>query len=398
VRVLFVTDWPPTDGGVETYLTQVSGGLAQAGDEVALLASSVGAGRERADYVAPCSDRPAAKALLQIANPGAARTVRRAVAEFRPDVAHVTMFELYLSPGVLLALGDVPTLMNVAYYKTFCPNGLKLLPDDSICGHRAGAVCLGTGCVGPAHWLRDQARYARIRRAVRRAAAAVTCSRYMQAELRRAQIDADWFPWPVLEPRRSFRRVPAAEPLFVYAGRLSREKGVSLILDALARLRREGVAARLRIVGDGRLRARLEEAAAGLGVGEIVDFVGRVEHEEMDEQLADAWAVVAPSLWAEPLGLTPLEAIVRGVPVIGSATGGIAETVEDGRSGLLFPNGDAGALADRMRRVAQGELFADHAVPGEVVRRTRERHGLERHVDGLRARLAATAEGVPLSR
>jgi glycosyltransferase involved in cell wall biosynthesis len=67
-----------------------------------------------------------------------------------------------------------------------------------------------------------------------------------------------------------------------------------------------------------------------------------------------AIAGVVPSAWQEPFGIVALEAMDAGVPVVASATGGLAEVVDDGETGLLVPPGDAGALAD-----AIGRLVAD---------------------------------------
>lgn len=390
MRILLVTDWPEAGGGVETYVTLLARGLGQAGEDVRLLTSSVGGGAAVADYVAFGSRHPVLQSVLQIANPAAARAIRRALGEFQPDVVHVSMFEMHLSPSVLAAVRGVPTVLSIAYYKPVCPNGLKLLPDDSRCTVRQGVVCWRGGCTPLAHWLRDRPRYARIGRGIRGAAAVVACSRWLQRELRDAGIEAQWSAWPIEAPSAGFRRVPAPTPLFVFTGRLAREKGVGTLLRALARAHRQGAGARLRVVGDGPLRPALEHLTAELGLGDAVEFTGWLPQQRVEAQLADAWALVAPSLWAEPLGLTALEAVVRGLPVIASATGGLAETVEHGVSGLLFPNGDADALAACLVDVASGRALAG-GVPHDTVERLKARHDLGRHVAWLRALFAEVA-------
>jgi hypothetical protein len=120
----------------------------------------------------------------------------------------------------------------------------------------------------------------------------------------------------------------------------------------------------------------LEDLTAALLLKEAVTFRGWVAPTEVERELEDAWALVAPSLWAEPLGLVAIEAIVRGVPVVASASGGLGETVQDGVSGLLFPNGDEAALAERLDAVARGRAFPDHQLPAALVRQVRETHGV----------------------
>ena len=140
-------------------------------------------------------------------------------------------------------------------------------------------------------------------------------------------------------------------------------------------------AARLRLAGDGEERAPLERLASSLGVTVSVDFLGRLMPVDVEQELAGAWAAVAPSLWAEPLGLVAAEAIVHGVPVIASATGGLREIVADGRSGLLFPNGDIDALAGCLRAVAVGSATVERVLPPHVVVEVATRHSVRRHVE-----------------
>lgn len=392
MRVLLVNDWNDPEGGAESYLRWIRAGLTAAGDEVRLLVSGAGSrAGGTADYVAFGTDRLLPQAALQISNPFAARRLREALREFRPDVVHVSMFELHLSPAVLAPARDVPTVLNVGYYKPVCPTGLKLLPDGSLCSAPAGSVCRRSGCVGLAHWLRDRPRYHLIRRRVAGVDRVLACSEWLVAELARNGLRAESFPWPVPPPGDDFRREPATDPLFAYVGRLSREKGVSLLLRAFARVLPAFPRAGLRIVGDGPERGSLERLAGILGLGEAVRFLGAVPEDAVEARLADAWALVAPSLWAEPLGLVALEALARGVPVVASVKGGFAETVEPGVSGLLFPNGDEAALAGCLEEVASRRAFPRLSVPAETVEAVRERHSLATHVARLREVLAEVA-------
>jgi glycosyltransferase involved in cell wall biosynthesis len=388
VRILLVTDWARFEGGVERYVEILRRELTAAGDDVRLLVSSAGhAAGGSADYVAFGTESRALQAGLQIVNPAAAACVRAAVRRFRPDVAHVSMFEIHLSPAALLALEGVPTVLDVAYYKPVCPTAHKLLPDGSICRERAGLVCWRSGCVGGLRWLRDRPFYALVGAAVARARLVLACSEWVRAELARNGIDSVCVGRPAELPRDGFARAPAELPTFAYVGRLSREKGVALLLESFARVRKR-VPAALRIAGDGPERPGLERRAAELGLGRDVTFEGALDRGGVDGVLAGAWALVAPSLWAEPLGIVALEAIVRGVPVIASSTGGFAETVEPGVSGTLFANGDGDALARCLEAVARRSAFPGLSVPPEAVGRLRVRSSVPRHVARVRALLA----------
>lgn len=385
MRVLIVTDWNRGQGGAEAYIGWLRSGLKDAGDEVRLLTSSAGSAADgTADYVAYGTERVAAQVFLQIANPFAVRAIRRAVRDFRPDVAFVNMFAHHLSPAIFHAMGDVPIVLAVSDYKCVCPIGSKLLPDDSICTSPAGWVCHEAGCVSLPHWIRDQPRYALIRSAVGRASRVIACSESVLRELERAGIKAECVYLPVPRPGITFVKAPAPEPRILFNGRLDREKGVEQLLLAFARVSAANARATLRIAGRGPLRARLEAVARELGVDGQVTFLGWLEPAQIESEIAEAWVVAAPSLWPEPLGLVALEAMVRGVPVIASAVGGFAEIIEDGVSGILVKNGDVAALAEGLIAILDRRHFAG-GLPAEVIRRVSDRHDLTRHIARMRS-------------
>ena len=162
MRILLITDWNRGQGGAEAYALWLRQGLRAAGDEARLLTSNAGTAADgTADFIAFGTERIVAQTFLQIANPFAASSVRRAVQQFEPDVACVNMFAHHLSPAIFPALGTIPTVLLVSDYKCVCPIGSKLLPNGSLCTVDAGWVCCQSGCVSFAHWLRDQLRYRR---------------------------------------------------------------------------------------------------------------------------------------------------------------------------------------------------------------------------------------------
>lgn len=375
MRILILSDWMTDPGGAEVYVTLVRDALRAAGDEVRLLTSGAGAaGVGVGDWRAWGTDHRLAQAVLQVANPIVSARVRRARAEFVPDIALVGPFAYHLSPGVVAALDGVPVVVSVMDYKVVCPLGSKLLPDESICRDPAGAICRRRGCLGAAHWARDQLRYARLARAMRRVAAVVAPSHAVAAELARHGIAAQVVPMPVELPVHEAPRRRAAAPVFVYCGRLVREKGLHQLLRATARVHERVPGTTLRVLGDGPLREELAGAAARLGIADAVSFHGLVPFTTVESHLMEAWALVAPSLWAEPFGLVAPEAIARHVPVIASREGGFADTVIDGVTGRLLANGDEAALAGAMLAVASAQLLASPRLPDEPVAALVRRH------------------------
>jgi glycosyltransferase involved in cell wall biosynthesis len=174
--------------------------------------------------------------------------------------------------------------------------------------------------------------------------------------------------WPM--DRGRARRELGLEPgekVVLQLGRMVPRKGVDNVILAVARLRRDhGVAARLLVVGGDAATpdpertpeiGRLAAIADAEGIADAVTFIGSRGRNVLRYYYA-ASDVFVSTPWYEPFGITPLEAMACGTPVIGSAVGGIRFTVVDGETGYLVPPKDPAALADRLARVLSD---ADHA-------------------------------------
>ncbi len=173
--------------------------------------------------------------------------------------------------------------------------------------------------------------------------------------------------------------------VFGYLGRISPEKGVETLLKACRLLPAEG----WRLVVGGSAPGSMAPIHA-LAEGLPVSFSGFVEPKAFFEQVD---VLVTPSLWAEPLGRTVLEAYRVGVPVLGSATGGIAELIDDAE--WLSPAGDVEALGERMSWVLERGREA-LPPPGRferVVSATGRQVVADRFVDVYCATLEATTRG-----
>ena len=385
MKVLLITDWNLLPGGAEVYIEKLREALLEAGDEVQLLTANVSPrARLLADHLAPASDRTLAKSMLQAYNPFAAATVRHAVRTFQPQVALVNMFALYLSPSAIFALGRLPYLLLVSDYKCICPLGHRLLPDQSVCHDPVGIACWKNRCLSVPHWLRDMLRYQRIGENVRRAAAIVSLSDSLAASLAEQGIPSQRVYAFSDVPAAQLQHQPAPAPLFVFVGRLDIEKGVDTLLRAFALCHARVPESRLRIIGQGVLRPALENLATSLGVQDSVTFCGWREPADVDVELSRAWALVAPSRWPEPFGLVALEAIFRGVPAVVPAFGGLAEIVEHGVTGLVFPPNDATGLSQSLLELAHGSQFPQHQLAPAHVEQARERFGRARHVAAIR--------------
>ena len=164
--------------------------------------------------------------------------------------------------------------------------------------------------------------------------------------------------WPISKPlARAALGLAPDERIILQLGRMVRRKGVETAIRGFARLQRDhGIAARLVVVGgesdepDPRLTpeiGRLQAIAAEEGVAERVMFVGRRGREALKYYYSAA-DIFVTTPWYEPFGITPVEAMACGTPVVGSNVGGIKFSVRDGETGYLVAPNDPAALAERI--------------------------------------------------
>jgi glycosyltransferase involved in cell wall biosynthesis len=159
-------------------------------------------------------------------------------------------------------------------------------------------------------------------------------------------------PMPVDVER--FSRVSRGGGGIVTVGRLTTQKRIGLILEAVARLKADGRPMSLKIIGDGPVRSDLERQVAQLGVPELVAFVGQVAPERLPDAMGDA-DVFAFTAVGEGLGLAAAEALMLGVPVVAMEDGGgVLDLVPRTGAGRIVPGGDVAALAEAIAELAKG--------------------------------------------
>lgn len=152
---------------------------------------------------------------------------------------------------------------------------------------------------------------------------------------------------------RSEPKVAGSVARLVFVGRLSPEKGVDVLFDAVGRLQEAGVQVHLDVIGDGPLRSQLQDLANARFAPGVVRFRGSLPWgKALFSAIRESDVLVLPS-WTEGLSLVLVEAMSQGLPCIGTAVGGTPEIIKDGINGCLVPPGDVQALADRVAWVFQ---------------------------------------------
>jgi glycosyltransferase involved in cell wall biosynthesis len=359
MRILLISDYATPSGGAELMVLALRESLRSRGHDARLLASSarpLGLASQ-ADY--ECFGITSQlRGFIQLVNPSAVRLLHRVLADFQPDVVHVRLFLSQLSPAILPLLRGVPAIHHVAWYRSICPIGTKMLPNGESCRQPAGAVCLRSGCFSPLVW-----PFAMLQLKLSKnwqesfdlvVANSHATKRRLEAEGVRP-VEVVWNGVPV----RAARGELAARPTIAFAGRLVWEKGADVLLEAFAKVVARFPEAMLLIAGDGPERDALSSQAERLGLGASVTLLGHLSRQELERHFAHAWVQDVPSRWEEPFGLVAAEAMMRGTPVIASNTGGLAEFVRPQETGLLIPPQDSQALAEALLLLLENRRLAE---------------------------------------
>jgi glycosyltransferase involved in cell wall biosynthesis len=352
LRVLIYThDWLPLIGGVQTVTMSLARGVAgwestHVGERVEVTLVTQTPVNRMDDTCLPF------RVVRQPTKCELFKLVRSA------DVIHVA------NPAfVPLALGwllNRPTVLEHDGYQSVCPNGLLVYePDRTVCpghfmaGRYGKCIVCNSGRLGFARSLRSLLLTFPRRWFARRAIRNIAPSHHIgyRIGLPRTQIIYHGVPKSASLRSAAAPNRDGSLPCFAYVGRLELEKGVPVLLRASSKLSQSGHSFRLRIIGDGSERSRLERMTQELGLSSRTQFVGSASLESIPDLLSDVTAVVMPSVWEDVAPLTASEQLMQGNLVIASDIGGLGEIVDG--AGMRFSPGDHDALHTCMRQVLE---------------------------------------------
>jgi glycosyltransferase involved in cell wall biosynthesis len=373
VRILQISHaFPPTFGGVESHVHDLARGLAARGHEVTCLVGGDGeqdAG-QGADPIRVVR-HPAIRVqdLLAVERQGpeavsrargqVARVLRGIFDAHKPDVVHVHNahhFSGLLAEAVLGEASATPVVDTVhdRVGEYLRPEVLNLPWAHVLYASHYLLEALPTRCHHSVLWL------------------GIDLTRFT--------------PEGPSDPRLA----TLPKPVLFHPARLLRWKGIHVSIAALALLRQAGVPASLVLCGSSEIvddqdelrayRQELGQLADRLSVSDQVHFE-IFERDRMHEAYRASDLVWYPTVDPEPFGLVPLEAMATGSVIVASDSGGIRETVDDGRTGFRVPAGDASALAAASLLVLRDPELRDIIIR-EAVRHS-EQFGLDCYLDAL---------------
>jgi glycosyltransferase involved in cell wall biosynthesis len=332
------------------------------------------------------STLPVGRMLLLPASPlyaaPAQRDLRALIREHRPDVLHLHNPYPLLSPWVVRTAqaAGVPVVHTVHNYRQVCASGV-FFRDGHLCtdcaGRRFPTPAIEHACY----------RGSRAQSTVMAATLAAHRGTWHRVERFIALTDAiaqHLIGYGIDEHRIVVKPNSTPDPGppaplgdgFLFIGRLTEEKGVRLLLEAWGRR----PAGRLRVVGDGPLRAEVEAFAR---TRDDVDFLGSVDREGVASAFRESAVVVAPSIWHDVLPTVILEALAAGRPVLGTDLGGIPYLI-----------GDAGWTVSSTVDALVAGLGAAREQAPEYAPRARRRYETTFHPDVVTGQLISVYKGL----
>jgi glycosyltransferase involved in cell wall biosynthesis len=294
-------------------------------------------------------------------NPEARRRLRREVGNLRPDVLlfhnliPVASFGLYDEARKL----GVPVIQYIHNFRPFSPSGTLWhggrVRDEALHGNlwpevlgrawerslkKTAMLALHLHRLRTSGWLDAVDRWIAVSEFMRH--------KFVEAGIPESKIVTLRHCWtPMVEH-------PSEEDqgYYLFLGRLVPEKGVRTLLEAWKTLERKlgTTCPKLVIAGTGPEETRVMAAAAQ---SKRIEHAGFVSGEAKQRLLAGCRAVLAPSIWWEPLGLIVYEAYDHAKPVIAARSGGLVETVQEGEGGFLHTPGDADSLVEAVLKLEE---------------------------------------------
>ena len=367
MKILMVNKFLYPRGGCETYMLNLAEELKAKGHEVEYfgmydakntVGNSLGLYTTNMDF----HSKGAARFLYPfkiIYSTEAQKKLGKVLDSFKPDVVHMNNINFQLTPSVIYAVKkrNIPLVQTVHDYQMICPNHLlysfgEVKPCERCIGgsklHCVKHSCIHDSKVKSLLGAFEAMLYG-VLKTYQKVDLYICPSHFLEKKLLAA---SDLYKGKTLTVHNFIEKKPMPEkvapekPYALCASRLSKEKGVTLLCEAAKMLPEYS----FMVAGNGPDGDCLKDVPN-------ITMTGFLTGDELNSLIANARVMLLPSVWYENCPLTILEAHSFGVPVITMNSGGMAELVEDGKTGALVNEPTPEALADAVRRCFEDEEY-----------------------------------------
>lgn len=363
MKLLFINNFFSNYGGTEITIYEQANLLRADGHEVYFFATDKSPFLENIEYAeffpkyTDYSSLSKIQALKNINKPfynfEAKNKLELLLDKIQPDLVHYHNIYYHLTPAVLKPCfkRNIPTIMSLNDPRLMCPGGTLMLKNESYCKNE---LCLSGN---PIHCLTNTCKNNSLKES------SLVVAEYLFNKFHNLYDRVSAYICPSnaiknLATKHGLNSVKLKvinsfikssffqdEPhfdnqgYFLYVGRLSKEKGIHYLLEAMSRL----PDAKLRIVGKGPEEDNLKKLAQELNLSNV-DFLGFLTDEQVKKEYKNCIATILPCNWFETFGLTIAESFAYGKPVIASKIGAIPELIENYKTGITFEPGNIDEL------------------------------------------------------
>ncbi len=391
MKILMVNKFLYPRGGAETYVFDLAEHLAQKGHEIAFFGmkdsrnihgNQLGIGAKNAEF-REFSMQQVLYPFRIIYSLDARRKMEEILAHFKPDYVHLNNINFHLTPSIIYAIKrkGIPMIQTLHDFQLICPNHMLYREQDQVvcekCKGRRYSNCIRYKCIHNSRikstlgafeaWL-----YYRLK-TYELIDAFIAPSHFLADKM------VNFGENPIkIHTLHNFIKKDFTDRLFwkknyfLYFGRLSIQKGIGTLMEAIKHL----PDVKFIIAGGGELAEEVRNAKLP-----NLEYVGFQTGDALVNLIGEARASVIPSEWYENCPMSVLESLTLGTPVIGADIGGIPELIRDGKDGLLFEPASVNALETAIRSLNDSqELAANMSKNAREIVRT---HAIEDYVANL---------------
>lgn len=362
MKILMIDKYHYIKGGSETYLFALKDMLEKNGHEIIMFSmnSKKNFPSKYSEYFVKNIDykqggiKKITNALKLINSKEAYVKLCKLIEDTKPDVAHINLIYHQLTPSVIHALKkyNIPMVYISHDYKIVCPN--YKLYNNGVCRKCYGGKyinCVKTKChkgsLVNSLLVTIEAYYHRFKRSYDLVDKIITPSNFVANELIKFGISSNKIKslpnFLTVNHNIDLSKIRKKNTLLYY-GRLSNEKGLFVLMEALRYIKSD---ININIVGIGPEEKMLKTFIKDNKINNV-NLLGFKSGQDLHNEIAKAKCTVLPSIWHEAFGLTVTESFALGTPVIGSKMGAIQENIEDKVNGAIFESGNSRELAEKI--------------------------------------------------
>nr|MDD5837860.1 glycosyltransferase [Eubacteriales bacterium] len=292
------------------------------------------------------------KALDVIYSQENKRLMAKALEEFKPDIVHINNFQRQLSASIIDAIKEknIPIVMTAHDLNPICPASIMLyngeVCDD--CITKGYAQCIKKKCVKGSTLKSTlgvmEKKYYDIHKVFRKIDCIISPSEFNKNQLVNGKLKYNEIVTLHNFVNKSERNDYMLGDYAFYLGRLSKEKGILNLIEAIGDI----PDAKLLIAGDGPERERIEAYISEHKLDGRITLLGYQNQDSIHKYITNSRFVVIPSICNENCPYSVLEAMEIGKPIVASRIGGIPELIADGENGYLYKADDINELKEKL--------------------------------------------------